>query len=101
MLDNPQVFRSLNRRIAAESGPRLEIVCECESEACTERIVITHVEWSEVLRHDGWFVVRPGHQAAAPERVVERQPGFVVVEVPAVATSAPSGRGRPPGGAVP
>ena len=100
MLENPHVFRSLNQRIAAEAGPGLELVCECENEACTERIVITHVEWSEVLRHDGWFVVRPGHQAAAPERVVERQPGFVVVEVPG-STSGPSGRGRPRGGAVP
>jgi hypothetical protein len=76
--DNAQVFRSLNERIAAQMVARLEIVCECEVEGCTERVTITPVEFHEVRRHRSWFVVRPGHEHEA--RVVDRQPAFFVVE---------------------
>jgi hypothetical protein len=80
MLDNPQVFRTLNERIAARERARLEIVCECAEEACTERVVITPVEFYEVRRHHGWYVVHPGHEWQG--RVIERQSGFFVVEKP-------------------
>jgi hypothetical protein len=76
--DNALVFRSLNERIAAQERARLEIVCECAEEACTERLVITPVEFYEVRRHRGWFVVHPGHERDAC--VVEAQSAFVVVE---------------------
>ena len=78
MVDNTQVFRTLNERIAALERSRLEIVCECAEEACTERVVITPVEFYEVRRHRGWYVVRPGHERH--ERVIEKQPTFLVVE---------------------
>ena len=72
------VFRTLNERIAAQEKARLEIVCECTEEACTERLLITPVEFHEVQRHRGWYVVHPGHEPEA--RVIEAQPTFVVVE---------------------
>jgi hypothetical protein len=78
MLDNAEVFRALNERIATLERARLEIVCECAEEGCTERVVITPVEFHEVRRHRGWYVVRPGHQRH--ERVIESQPSFLVVE---------------------
>lgn len=78
MIDNAQVFRSLNERIAAQELRRLEIVCECAEEKCTELVLITPVEFHEVRRHSGWYVVRPGHQRQ--ERVIEAQTTFLVVE---------------------
>jgi hypothetical protein len=78
VIDNAQVFRTLNERIAAQERPRLEIVCECAEEACTERVVITPVEFYEVRRHQGWYVVHPGHQRQ--ERIIDAQPTFLVVE---------------------
>ena len=78
MIDNAQVFRTLNERIAAQESARLELVCECSEEACTERVVITPVEFHEVCRHHGWYVVHPGHEQH--ERVIEAQPSFLVVE---------------------
>ena len=80
MKGNPEVFRSLNERIAAQETTKLEIVCECTAEACTERVVITHVEFHEVRRHRGWYIMRPGHALPGGDRVVEEQPAFVVVE---------------------
>ena len=79
MPDNAETFRSLNERIFARAPRGLELVCECTSERCTERVVITSVEFSEVRRHDGWYVVRPGHELAGADDVVERQPAFWVV----------------------
>jgi hypothetical protein len=76
-VDNPDVFRSLNERIAETAPARLELVCECDAEQCTERLVITPVEFHEVRRHNGWYVVRPGHEHDG--HVVERAQSFVVV----------------------
>ena len=79
MRDNTTIFRSLNERIAAQEPPRLELVCECAAEGCTERLSITQVEFSEVRRHRGWFVIRPGHELEGADHVVERQSAFWVV----------------------
>jgi hypothetical protein len=79
-VENPEVFRSLNERIAALHRAGLEIVCECGLETCTERVVITHVEFYEVRRHLGWYVVRPGHSLADVDRLIVEQPSFLVVE---------------------
>jgi hypothetical protein len=78
VLDNVQVFRTLNERIAAQERSKLEIICECPEETCTERVPITPVEFHEVRRNRGWYVVYPGHERQ--ERVIEKQPAFVVVE---------------------
>ena len=86
MTDNAEVFRGLNERIATFERSRLEIVCECAVENCTEPVLITPVEFHEVRRHRGWYVVRPGHERH--ERVIEEQPSFLVVE------TLTSGRGE-------
>jgi hypothetical protein len=78
VVDNAAVFRTLNERIAAQGRAGLEIVCECPEEACTERVVITPVEFYEVRRHRGWYVVHPGHQRQ--ERVIDVQLTFLVIE---------------------
>jgi hypothetical protein len=77
---NEEVFRSLNERIVAREGRRLEIVCECGVEACTERVVITYVEFYEVRRHPGWYVVSPGHLRLEIDHVIVEETAFVVVE---------------------
>ena len=84
-MENPEVFRSLNLRIAALEERRLVIVCECANETCTERVVITPVEFHEVRRHFGWYVLRPGHELPHVDRVVVDQSAFVVVESEPVA----------------
>ena len=78
MAENQHVFRTLNERIAAREPRRLEILCECQRELCTEAVRITPVEFHEVRRHRGWYVVRPGHDLDEAE-VVDRQQSFWVV----------------------
>jgi hypothetical protein len=79
-MENPDVFRSLNERIAAREVRRLELICECAAETCMEPVLITPVEFREVQRHRGWYVVRPGHAQSEADRVIAAEPAFVVVE---------------------
>jgi hypothetical protein len=80
LADNEHIFRSLNERIAAVSGERLEIVCECSAEGCTERIMVGRDEYTAVREHPRRFLVCPGHEIPAIEIVVDANDRFLVVE---------------------
>jgi hypothetical protein len=80
LADNERIFRSLNERIAAQGGERLELVCECSAEGCTEKIVAARAEYASVREHPQRFLVRPGHEIPAIERVVAANDRFLTVE---------------------
>jgi hypothetical protein len=92
--------RIVNERIVqlsdgAESPvARLAVVCECGNDGCFERIELTKVEYDAIRSRATRFVLLPGHEMTAHERVVERRVGYVVAEraVPSAARS----RARPP-----
>jgi len=78
--------RIVNERIlqlsdgAAEPVARVAVVCECGNDGCFERIELTTVEYDEIRARATRFVLLPGHEIAAHERVVERRQGYVVAE---------------------
>jgi hypothetical protein len=78
------LFRDVNERIA-EAAKELgtsyaEFVCECADPACDERFA-AHLEEYETVRSDGRrFLVAPGHDEPAIERVVEVEPDHRVVQ---------------------
>ncbi len=77
------VFREVNERIA-ESAERFEsreaaFVCECADPTCTERVDAPLTEYESVREDGATFLVVPGHEHAAVERVVERRPRFAIV----------------------
>ena len=80
------LFREVNERIvelvlgASGSDERLEIVCECASEDCTEPIAISAEEYDAVRGISTRFVVRPGHVVPEAERVVASPHGYTVVD---------------------
>jgi hypothetical protein len=82
---NEEVFRGINERIddGAErhhvKGP-LPFHCECCDASCVEKLPISADEYERVVEQRFWFVVIPGHEAMAIERVVERHPEYFVVE---------------------
>ena len=82
---NEEVFREVNERIdeGAErhhvEGP-LPFHCECCDASCVEKLPISAREYKRVVEQRFWFVVIPGHETTAVERVVERQPEYFVVE---------------------
>jgi hypothetical protein len=82
---NETMFREVNERLAAAargSTPvgHLDVVCECSDRLCQQVFTISTAEYEWLRQDPHRFAVLPGHEAPAVEDVVERHPGFVVVE---------------------
>jgi hypothetical protein len=82
---NEEIFRGINERIedgAEQHGVNapLPFHCECGRVSCLETIELPPAVYERVVRERYWFVLTPGHEDAAIERVIERQPAYVVVE---------------------
>jgi hypothetical protein len=68
------LFRDVNERIAEVAG-RLgshdaEFVCECADTGCGERIPVALHEYEQVREDGARFLVAPGHEEPAYERVL-------------------------------
>jgi hypothetical protein len=70
---------SLNRGIAEASDRQMHIVCECGDLACAESLTVPIGKYEEVRGDATLFFVKPGHEAADIEAVVEHTVGFDVV----------------------
>lgn len=104
---NQALFREVNERInslAISLAPsrqwQFEIVCECSNESCTSLVDVTLDEYERVRSSPERFFVCPGHDIPEIESVVDRKPGYVVVEkqgdaADVVRTLDPRGRGTP------
>ena len=78
---NEDVFRSVNEEIdAREERSTHAYVCECASRDCTERVRLTHTQYTSVRSGSRRFLVVPGHERRELERVVERHVDYFVVE---------------------
>jgi hypothetical protein len=78
------IFRNVNERIA-ESAQRFdadeaEFVCECDDRSCTDRLESSLDDYERVRAKPTHFLVAPGHENEAIEKVVERRRRFQVVE---------------------
>jgi hypothetical protein len=88
---NEAVFREVNERvieIQQELGPdpRADevvdgLICECSDAGCLERVGPLTISAYEAVRADPRrFIIAPDHQALDVEAVMERRPGYWVVE---------------------
>lgn len=78
------IFRNVNERIA-ESAQRFdsdtaEFVCECDDRSCTHRIETPLEEYDRIREEPTRFLLAPGHENEAIERVVERRSQYWVVD---------------------
>jgi hypothetical protein len=78
------IFRNVNERIA-ESAQRFdadeaEFVCECADGSCTHRLTTPLDHYERVREEPTHFLLAPGHENEAIEKVVERRRRFQVVE---------------------
>lgn len=81
---NESLFREVNERIAEvnedfEIDGQIEFLCECGRETCLETVRLSRDTYERVRNEGDRFVVRPGHEGPAVERVVERYDDFFVV----------------------
>jgi hypothetical protein len=77
------LFRDVNERIA-ESAHRFsshsaEFVCECDDATCTDRVPATLEVYEDVREDATQFLLVPGHENEAIEKVVERTPRYTIV----------------------
>ncbi|MDQ3066527.1 MAG: hypothetical protein M3R12_05170 [Actinomycetota bacterium] len=86
VVDNARIqtiYREVNEGIALMNAewdvPALELLCECGTAHCTERIELTHAEYERVRADPTTFALVPGHEVEAVEHVVRSAPGYVVV----------------------
>jgi hypothetical protein len=82
---NESLYRDANEGIErglwpGEEDQRVPFRCECAQLECAETVALTPVEYERVRGDPRRFVVRAGHETPTAERVVERHPGYLVVE---------------------
>jgi hypothetical protein len=84
---NEAMYRAVNREIeqvseqeGAGSHDRLEVICECGSDTCSETLDLTTDEYDEAHRQRDRFVVAPGHEDETIEHVVSRTERYLVVD---------------------
>ena len=81
---NQELFRAVNEQVAAASegfvghGENVlqDFFCECGDAACTRRVSMTLVEYENLRRRPGRFVVTVGHDVGADESVAYRTGRF-------------------------
>jgi hypothetical protein len=82
---NEALCREVNEHIEAGRWPTecsggLAFRCECGALGCNMLVELTVAEYERVRESATHFVLVPGHEIPAIERVVERDPTYVVVE---------------------
>ena len=78
------LFCSVNERIAetAHDAPVDEtlFICECSDPDCTQGIHLTLEQYEDVRSDPTHFIVKPGHEDPAVERVAESKRSHDVVD---------------------
>lgn len=82
---NESVFREINEGIERGQWPGEEEAlvsfrCECARLGCNDLIELSVREYERIRANPRRFMVLPGHERTEVETVVEREPGFLVVE---------------------
>jgi hypothetical protein len=62
------------------SGLPKNFLCECSDTACVETVELRISVYQEVRANPIRFVIKPGHEIEAIERVVAEDGGYAVVE---------------------
>jgi hypothetical protein len=86
---NEALFREVNERVAGvaeafidveRTADPVEFSCECGRATCAEQIAMSLTAYEEVRAVPTRFAVVPGHEVPDIERVVERNPAYLVIE---------------------
>lgn len=85
--ENEAIFRGVNEQlsrlagaVATETGESaVEIVCECGTQSCTDRITIPLADYGRTREDPTLFLLRPGHDDPEAETVVDRATTYWIV----------------------
>ena len=82
---NEALFRQVNEKVASVGeafgsvSDSVTVVCECGDARCIEQLTMSPREYAAVREDPLLFVVKPGHEAADVEDVVERRGEYDVI----------------------
>jgi len=82
---NEALFREVNENIERISATlevndeRLQILCECGVPTCLEQLDVAMADYERVRSEPTLFLIKPGHEHADLEEVVEEHDGYHVV----------------------
>jgi RNA-binding protein YhbY len=83
---NESLFRDVNERLERRAiaklndTERFEVLCECDREECTERIMISFAAYEAVRARPRAFIVVTGHTDPTFEHVAVEHGTYAVVE---------------------
>jgi hypothetical protein len=84
MARTESAFREVNEAIATTAArfdaEQTDFVCECADPACANRLNADLDDYEDVRSEPTRFMLAPGHEELAIERVVERTDEYTVVE---------------------
>jgi hypothetical protein len=82
--ENEALFRTANETIERtakrQQRPATTFICECGSESCLEKVEVPHETYRRVRADSDQFLLLPGHENDADEKVVEQHDGYVIVD---------------------
>lgn len=78
---NETLFREVNERVKELVPPEggMDFICECGNEQCIEQVRLTAEEYERVRADPVEFFVKPGHEIADVEEIVEAHEDYLVV----------------------
>lgn len=83
--ENESIFRSVNEQLSSLNSTLtihtdpLEIVCECGTRSCTERIPIALDDYAKARSDPTLFVTKPGHDFPETETVESKHEHFWIL----------------------
>ena len=83
---NEAMFREVNERVEdinrsfGSVTDHFDIVCECGSATCTERITVPVADYERVRSNPLHFLLQVGHEDPLVERTIENHETFIIVE---------------------
>lgn len=88
---NEQAFKQHNERRAqleeegnVPSNEPVPFVCECDDPTCARAVSLPLGDYERAVATVDRFVVLPGHEDPAVERIAERHTGYLVVSKPSL-----------------
>ena len=79
--DTEGMGRLANEHVLATAGTdaTAPLRCECGDDVCHERIAVERDDYERIRQDSMLFIIRPGHEIAEAEDVVENADGYEVV----------------------